>query len=229
MKRSGVRFPSAPRKPFTNPRPAAWGFVVSAAGRGGGPVAGAIVAAVSPCPRPNVAAVAPLVIAPRTCPRHAVGNSLEGIIAAGSLGAGAGEIDVRPTLDGHAVLMHDRTMRRMTEAHGPTRLRTLAAVRALRLSNGEPVPTFGEALAALPHGLRLAIDVKSTRAADAVVSDISPASGPTSVPTSITIRGANFDIVPSVECRLVQGASSSYQHAAVPPTDPTEPAAGRPR
>jgi hypothetical protein len=44
-------------------------------------------------------------------------------------------------------------------------------VRRLRLRGGGTVPTFAEALDAIPQGLRIAVDVKDPGAGDAVVSE----------------------------------------------------------
>ena len=51
--------------------------------------------------------------------------------------------------------------------------------------------------------------------AEAVVSEISPASGPAAAPTPITIRGANFDLGLAVKCRLEQGATVVVEPATL--------------
>ena len=111
-------------------------------------------------------------IAHRACPKHTAENSLAGIRRASELGADAVEIDVRLTRDRVAVLMHDRTLRRTTGAWGLTAAHSFAALRRLRLSNGEAVPTFAEALDALPEGLRIAIHVKAPRAIDVILDEV---------------------------------------------------------
>jgi glycerophosphoryl diester phosphodiesterase len=113
-----------------------------------------------------------MVIAHRTCPNHAPENSLAGIRRAAELGADAVEIDVRLTLDGDPVLVHDRTLRRTTGVWGPTYLRRSARVESLEIGDGESVPSFAAALAALPGGLRMAIDVKVARAVHPVLAEI---------------------------------------------------------
>ena len=113
-----------------------------------------------------------IVIAHRACPQHTAENSLEGIRLAAELGADAVEIDVRLTRDRVAVMMHDRTLRRTTGAWGPTWAYSFTALRGLRLSNGETVPTFAEALDALPEGLRIAIHVKTPRAIDPILDEV---------------------------------------------------------
>ena len=113
-----------------------------------------------------------IVIAHRACPKHTAENSLDGIRRAAEFGADAVEIDVRLTRDRVAVLMHDRTLRRTTGAWGPTMAYSFATVRRLRLSNGEVVPTFAEALDASPEGLRVAIHVKAPRAIDPILDEV---------------------------------------------------------
>lgn len=113
-----------------------------------------------------------IVIAHRACPKHTAENSLDGIRRAAAFGADAVEIDVRLTRDRVAVLMHDRSLRRTTGAWGPTMAYSFAAVRRLRLSNGEVVPTFAEALDVLPEGLRVAIHVKVPRAIDPILDEV---------------------------------------------------------
>jgi|SRR5579859_7925209 len=78
-----------------------------------------------------------------------------------TIGAGVDyvEIDVRRTADGHYVLMHDSTVDRMTDGHGPVANLTLAQIRSLHVRDlklpqipADHVPTFDEALAAIKGG-----------------------------------------------------------------------------
>jgi len=119
-----------------------------------------------------VADARPLVIAHRACPNHAPENSLLGIQRAAALGADVVEVDVRLTLDGRPVLVHDRTLRRTTGLVGPPYLRRESAVTAREIGDGERVPTFAAALAALPMGLRMAVDVKVPRALHPVLAEV---------------------------------------------------------
>jgi glycerophosphoryl diester phosphodiesterase len=111
-----------------------------------------------------------VVIAHRTCPRHEAENSLAGIARAGALGADAVEVDVRLTRDGVPVLVHDRTLLRIAGWPLPTRWLSFDRVRNLvRRDDGLQIPTFEEALNALPTGVMMTIDVKEDRAASAVI------------------------------------------------------------
>ena len=100
-------------------------------------------------------------IAHRTLPRDAPENSIEGIRRAAELGADAVELDVRRTLDGVPILMHDRTPWRTARVFWPVRLLPSSSARRLRLRGSrEGVPTLAEALRALPSRLSVAIDVQ---------------------------------------------------------------------
>jgi glycerophosphoryl diester phosphodiesterase len=117
--------------------------------------------------------MAPVIIAHRTSPRDAPENSLEGIRRSAELGADFVEIDVRLTRDGVPVMLHDALLLRTT---GRPWLVSWATARGLRRAklrrSGERVPTFAEAVEALPDGVGLAIDTKAPDAADAVVAEL---------------------------------------------------------
>lgn len=106
------------------------------------------------------------IIAHRTCPLDTPENSLAGIRKAAELGADGVEVDVRPSLDGVPMLMHDWSPRRTAGLPGPIRLYPSLLLRRLRLQGSDGrVPALAEALEALPDGLFLAIEVKDARAA----------------------------------------------------------------
>lgn len=79
-------------------------------------------------------------------------NSLEAIEAAVELGVDIVELDVRRTLDGTLVLMHDPTLGRTTDGLGFVALRTYGYIRRLKLKKDgkvvedSHVPTLEEAL-----------------------------------------------------------------------------------
>ena len=70
------------------------------------------------------------------------------------------ETDVRATIDGHAVVFHDATMDRTTDATGELSALPLAEVRAARLTDGQAPITLAEALVRWPE-IRFNVDVKS--------------------------------------------------------------------
>jgi len=121
----------------------------------------------------STGAMPPVIIAHRTSPLDAPENSLAGIRRSGELGADYVEIDVRLTRDGVPVMLHDGLLLRTTLRPWPVTWATAAGLRRARLRrSGERVPTFAEAVAALPDGLGFAIDTKDPAAADAVVAEL---------------------------------------------------------
>jgi glycerophosphoryl diester phosphodiesterase len=115
----------------------------------------------------------PVIIAHRTSPRDAPENSLEGIRRSAELGADYVEIDVRLTRDGVPVMLHDALLLRTTRRPWPVSWATAKGLRRARLrGSGEPVPTFAEAVAALPDGIGFAIDTKAPDAAESVVAEL---------------------------------------------------------
>ena len=117
--------------------------------------------------------MAPVIIAHRTSPLDAAENSLEGIARSAELGADYVEIDVRLTRDGVPVMLHDALLLRTTLRPWPVSWASSAGLRRTRLRHSdEPVPTFAEAVAALPDGVGFAIDTKTPDAAEAVVAEL---------------------------------------------------------
>lgn len=101
------------------------------------------------------------VIAHRTCPLDEVENSRAGIRLAAELGAAATEIDVRLSSDGVPILSHDRTTRRVTGERLVIGRSTAAELTRLRIGRtDETLLTLQDAIAVLPDGLDLAVDVK---------------------------------------------------------------------
>lgn len=115
----------------------------------------------------------PVIIAHRTSPLDAPENSLAGIAASVAAGCDYVELDVRLTRDGVPVLMHDALLLRTAHRPWPVSWAMAAGLRRATVKGtGGPVPTFAEALAALPEGIGFAIDTKVPDAADAVVAEL---------------------------------------------------------
>ena len=91
-------------------------------------------------------------------------NSLEAIEAAVELGVDIVELDVRRTLDGTLILMHDPTLGRTTTGIGFVALTPYSAIRRLslkkngRIVEGSHVPTLEEALIAAKGRIMVNID-----------------------------------------------------------------------
>jgi glycerophosphoryl diester phosphodiesterase len=96
-----------------------------------------------------------LVIAHRGASAYEYENSRAAFRAARARGADAVELDIHASADGTLFVHHDEVV-----AVHITRANT-AQVRALRLPNGESVPTLEDALAAIDPALRVFVEVKS--------------------------------------------------------------------
>ena len=86
-------------------------------------------------------------------------NSLASFRAAVDKGYGI-ELDVHLTKDGHLVVHHDDSLKRMTGVDKRIAESTLAEIRACKLPNGEPVPTYDEVLEAVAGRIPMIVEVK---------------------------------------------------------------------
>lgn len=108
-----------------------------------------------------------IVVAHRGCSGDAPENTRASFALALESGAEAVEFDVRLTLDGEAVVFHDRTVNRTTDGRGAVRNLTLARLRSLdagswfhRRFKGERIPTLDEALELLKPFRWINIELK---------------------------------------------------------------------
>jgi glycerophosphoryl diester phosphodiesterase len=96
------------------------------------------------------------VIAHRGASSIALENSLAAFRAAAPQGADGVELDVHSTADGELIVHHDETIGGTHIAQSSAK-----AIAALRLQNGEPVPTLAQALGAIAPRLEVFIEVKT--------------------------------------------------------------------
>lgn len=89
-------------------------------------------------------------------------NSLAAIRRAFERGADGVEVDVRLSADRVPVLCHDEDTARVARVARPVAAQTAAELAALDLGNGQHVPTLTDALAAVPAGKILWLDLKSS-------------------------------------------------------------------
>ena len=87
-------------------------------------------------------------------------NSLAAFKAAVEKGYGI-ELDVHRTRDGALVVHHDDSLKRLTGKDIRIARSTLKEVRACKLPNGEPVPTFDEVLKTVNGRVPLVVEVKA--------------------------------------------------------------------
>lgn len=89
-------------------------------------------------------------------------NSLAGFRAAVEKNFGI-ELDVHLTKDGHLVVHHDDSLKRLTGVDIHIADSTLAEVRACKLPNGEPIPTYDEVLDAVAGRIPMVVEVKTEK------------------------------------------------------------------
>jgi glycerophosphoryl diester phosphodiesterase len=114
-----------------------------------------------------------LVIAHRGANREATENSWSAFERAIDAKAERIELDVQLSKDGHAVIMHDDELLRMTGFDGRISRLTRPELQKLRLANGEPLPFLDEVVERLLPRIELNIEIKGTsEALAAVVGDL---------------------------------------------------------
>ncbi|HYD23560.1 MAG TPA: glycerophosphodiester phosphodiesterase family protein [Croceibacterium sp.] len=117
---------------------------------------------------------------------NAVENSPSAFRAAIAAGCGI-ECDVQQSSDGAAMVFHDWELDRLTDEHGPVRLRTVAGLSGVALRGGDPVWTLPRLLAEIGGRVPLLIELKSRRdvpfepLCNAVASALSGYPGPAAV------------------------------------------------
>lgn len=107
------------------------------------------------------------IIAHRGASHDAPENTLASLKLGWEQGADACELDVYLSKDGQAVLLHDKTTKRTTGVDRPVVEQTLAELRTQDAGSwkgaqwaGEKIPTLAEALATIPDGKRMFIEIK---------------------------------------------------------------------
>lgn len=116
-------------------------------------------------PSPFALGAGPVGLAHRGGALEGVENSPSAFQRAVDLGFAVIETDIRATVDGHAVVLHDATLDRTTDRTGPVSALPLTHVRGSRLRNGEHPMTLLEALRRWP-GVTLNVDIKADDAVE---------------------------------------------------------------
>lgn len=188
-----------------------------------------------------------LVIAHRGDSAHAPENTLESFTRAVTLGAHALEFDCRVSADGAAVVVHDAALDRTTDARGPVRAHSAAALGKIDAGagfvgdaggarpyagRGIAIPTLDAVLGAFPD-VPVLLEVKEYEACDAVRAtlDRHAALGRAVVAsfrddvtayfreTRYPTGAAQGDVVRLLRAAIVGGrVAPSYQAASIPPS-----------
>jgi glycerophosphoryl diester phosphodiesterase len=97
--------------------------------------------------------------------RGAAGLAPENTIAAIAEGLAAKadwiEFDVRRTQDGHIVLVHDRTTRRVAKKRVSVHKAAMEELQSLEMKRGESIPTLEEAIKIIGKKAKINIEIKS--------------------------------------------------------------------
>lgn len=114
-----------------------------------------------------VASHAVEIIAHRGASHDAPENTVAALRLGFEQGADAGELDIRLTRDGKIVVIHDADAKRTAGVQWPVADKTLDELRTLDAGRwkgaawtGEKLPTLDEALATVPEGRRMFVEIK---------------------------------------------------------------------
>jgi glycerophosphoryl diester phosphodiesterase len=102
----------------------------------------------------------PRIVAHRGASKEAPENTLRAFRRAYEIGAECVELDMHVTSDGEVVVIHDDDTLRMTGVPGKVADQTLADLKKLDF-RGEQIPTIAEALATIPDGRTMFLEIKT--------------------------------------------------------------------
>lgn len=102
---------------------------------------------------------------------YAPENTLASFEKAIEIGVDAVELDVRKSRDGELVVMHDADIKRTTSGKGLVSDLSLAQIKAYS-SDGEKVPTLGEALDFLGGKVKVFIELKEQGSEEQVLAEV---------------------------------------------------------
>jgi glycerophosphoryl diester phosphodiesterase len=158
-----------------------------------------------PPPRPRI-------VAHRGASHEAPENTIAAFKRAWTLGAEAVELDVRVTQDGEVVVIHDETTLRTGGVPRRVADQTLAELRQLDVGawkhikyKGERIPTLAEALATIPGGRTMFVEIKSGKETAPAIAKVIKDAQPTSV--AIALQGFDPDALAALWAELPDAAA----------------------
>lgn len=113
----------------------------------------------------------------RGAPAEFPENTLAGFARAKELGVYGIELDVHLSKDGVAVICHDDTLDRTTNASGAIADFTVAELHQVDAGDGQYVPTLAEVLDLVGDSLHVDIEVKANAAGAAVLDEVQKVQG----------------------------------------------------
>jgi len=105
----------------------------------------------------------------RGAPADEPENTLLSFRRALAVGVAAVELDVQLTKDGRLAVIHDETLDRTTNGHGPVHDFTLAELKRLDAGRGEPMPSLEEVFDLVQGKADLMVELKQPEAAGALL------------------------------------------------------------
>lgn len=92
---------------------------------------------------------------------HASENTLAAIECSMTLHAHLVEVDIRATSDNQLVLLHDATLDRTTNGHGPIVSQRWSDLQEIRGHDGQPLPLLADALCTASGRIGMMIEIKT--------------------------------------------------------------------
>ncbi|NJD62599.1 MAG: glycerophosphodiester phosphodiesterase, partial [Deltaproteobacteria bacterium] len=154
----------------------------------------------------------PLVVAHRGASDRALENSLAAISLAVADGADGIEFDVRLSLDGDPVVLHDARTGRTARENLPAASTPSMRLRRVLLKNGERLPFLADVLEVVRGRIPVNIHIKTRGGTDAVCRVLSDTGYRGEVVLSSGIREeclAARSVRPDLPCGLVTGRPSA--------------------
>ena len=125
-------------------------------------------------------------------------NTVAGINAACEAGAYGSEIDIQRTKDGAYVLLHDSNFKRVAGDKREPAEMTLKQIRKLSV-DGEPIPTFEEALAASKGRIVLFVELKGDSADKEMADYTAKTIHESGMETECVVISLKYDLIDYIE------------------------------
>jgi len=149
----------------------------------------------------------PRIVAHRGASFEAPENTLAAFKRAWALGVEAVELDVHVTKDGQVVVIHDASTLRIGGVDRPVAEQTLAELKQLDIGEwkhikykGERIPILAQALATIPAGRTMFVEIKSGKATAPAIADVIRQAHPTSV--AVALQGFDPDALSALATAL---------------------------
>ena len=125
-------------------------------------------------------------------------NTIAGLEVAIAAGASGSEIDIQRTKDGAYILLHDSTFKRVAGDERSPQEMTLKEIRQLTV-DGEPVPTFEEALEACKGRLVLFTELKGETADRKMADDVMKIVREAGLEKECVLISLKYDLIDYIE------------------------------